>query len=186
MPKVTFVKKARRDYLTYGIKKGESYYWWKFRFGARHVSKTYPKPQELTQSDFLKSVYDIQEEVDKISGEDTDDLESQVSCITDEIRNLASEQEDKRSNMPDQLQDSGSGEMLQNRADSLNEWADELENVDLSIDTDEFLEEATEENEEETDPDTKKKLIEEAVEQKKQDKLEELISELTGCSYNGE
>ena len=35
--------------------------------------------------------------------------------------------------MPDHLQDCGTGEMLQNRVDSVTEMADELENIDLSI-----------------------------------------------------
>jgi len=35
MPRVHFVKKARRDYPDDDIKKDESYYWWKFRFDVR-------------------------------------------------------------------------------------------------------------------------------------------------------
>jgi len=31
MPKVHFVKAARKDYPGDSVLKGESYYWWKFR-----------------------------------------------------------------------------------------------------------------------------------------------------------
>ena len=36
MPRVHFVKKARKDYPSTGIQKGDSYYWWQFRYGGTH------------------------------------------------------------------------------------------------------------------------------------------------------
>jgi hypothetical protein len=136
MTQAHFVKKARKDYPSAGIKKGDSYYYWEFRFGGLHRSKIAPKRSQLTQSEFLGRIYDIEDRISNISGDTASDLQSQAEEIASEIRELAEEQEDKRSNMPDQLQDSAAGELLQNRADSCNEMADELENIDFDAPND--------------------------------------------------
>lgn len=46
-----FVKKAAKDHPDINVKKGESYYWWKFgRFGATYKSKRKPSLKQLTQT----------------------------------------------------------------------------------------------------------------------------------------
>ena len=159
MPKVTFVKSARKADERYGIAVGDSYYWWAFRYGGTHKSKTPPKPSQLTQSDFLSQIYAFQES--PIEAESFDDLQSAVDDRISELEQLRDECEEKRSNMPDQLQDSGSGLTLQNRYDSLDEMINDLQAIDL------------EDNEEWSD---------EEREQELQNKLEEL----NDVSYNGE
>jgi len=57
MTQVNKVKCARRDYPEEGIKKGESYYWWKFRHGPRMMSKSYPKKSQITQNPHLAKLY---------------------------------------------------------------------------------------------------------------------------------
>jgi hypothetical protein len=52
MARAHFVKKARKAIPGTDIKKGDSYYWWKFRFGGKRTSKTAPKASQLTQSEF--------------------------------------------------------------------------------------------------------------------------------------
>jgi hypothetical protein len=59
VPKVNFVKAAAKDNRV--AKKGESYYWWKFRYGSKHMSKTPPRPSQLTQSDFLSRQMELEE-----------------------------------------------------------------------------------------------------------------------------
>ncbi len=54
MARAHFVKKARKDNPAAGIKAGDSYYWWKFRRGGKHYSKTAPRPSQLTQSEYLR------------------------------------------------------------------------------------------------------------------------------------
>jgi hypothetical protein len=132
MPQVHHVKSARKENPV--AKVGEPYYWWKFRYGGKHYSKTYPKPSQLTQSEFLIQVYEIQEELDALNPEDVVDLESQVQEIASRIRDIGSEQEDKRYNMPDSLQDSENGQLLEQRAYDCEAWASELESVDFSVD----------------------------------------------------
>lgn len=123
MPRVHFVKKAQKNYGE--IKKGQSYYWWKFRYADKSRSLTYPKPQQLTRSAFWSQIYDLQDELNGVDNKDA------LEDIVNRIRDLAVEQDEKRMNMPDQLQDIGSGETLMNRQEALDEWADELEELDI-------------------------------------------------------
>jgi len=129
MAHVHFVKKAQKDNSV--VKKGESYYWWKFRFGGRHVSKTHPRPSQLTQSEYLSTAYALQEQIEDISI-DPSDLQAAVDelrSVADEVRNLGEEQEGKIGNMPDSLQDSDTAQMLQSRAEACEEVAGELESA---------------------------------------------------------
>lgn len=130
MPKVNHVKCARKAIPSAGIEVGQPYYWWKFRFGGKHVSKTYPKPSQLTQSEFLSSIYDINDRLENI---DADNVRDEVPAIIEELENIASELEDKLGNMPDSLQQAPTGELLQNRIDAVNDMKDELENIDLDV-----------------------------------------------------
>jgi hypothetical protein len=129
-----FVKKARRAYKADGIKKGESYWWWKFRYGDKHRSKTQPKASQLTQSEFLSTLYGIQEQIADLLPDE--DLKASVEGVAEELRNLGSECEDKRSNMPDSLQDSETGVLLEERASACESAADELEAIDFDYDED--------------------------------------------------
>jgi hypothetical protein len=104
MAKVHLVT-ARKDYPLYGIKKGNSYYWWKFNYGPKIRSKTAPKPSQLIRSEFLSTVEEIQEELISCSDQDT------LNDIISRIRELSEEQSEKRSNMPENFQDVGSGEL---------------------------------------------------------------------------
>jgi len=157
--RVHYVKKARKDYPDAGIKKGESYYWWKFRYGGIRRSKTPPTRQQLTQSEFLQQVYDIEDSIDDMevcmevlfgdSNEVEQEMETRIQHIVDEIEQLRDECQEKLDNMPEQLQEtSDAGILLQERIDALDNWIDEIESIDTSIDenlSEEELEERVEE-----------------------------------------
>lgn len=49
----------------------------------------------------------------------------------EEARDIAQEQQDKFDNMPSQLQDGETGQLLQARADACNDWADAIEAVEI-------------------------------------------------------
>lgn len=134
MPRVHFVKKARKDIDGSDIKKGESYYWWKFRYGGKHVSRTPPKASQLTQSDYLAQIYDIEDEIASLSA--SEDLKDTAEDLASRFRDLASECEDKLNNMPESLQQGSTGELLQERADACNSAADEFEAIDFEYDPD--------------------------------------------------
>ena len=163
MARLHFVKKARKDYKDEGIKKGESYFWWKFRFGSKQRQKTRPRQSQLTQSEFLGAIYDINDRLSDISSSNLEEAREERDSIVSELQDLASEQEDRQSNMPDSLQYSPTGEMLEERANYCNEFADELDGIDLDL----------EKEEGESDEDF-------------ESRVEEAISELQGCEYQGE
>jgi hypothetical protein len=160
MPRVHIVKRARKAIPEAGIAVGDTYYWWKTRrpgarSGIRRVSKTYPKQSELTASDFWKSVYQLQESMAAPDGGFTDasELESSRDDWANEARQIGEEQQDKFDNMPEGLQQGSTGEMLQERAQACEAWADEIERVEIpdreSFDTDEDFYEALRETFEE-------------------------------------
>lgn len=140
MARVHFVKHARKDYPEAGIAKGDSYYWWKFPYGPKNKSKNRPTRQQLTQSDFLRQVYDIQDKFGELTTES--DFESEVDFFYAEIEVLRDEVGERLDAMPEHLQDtSTSGELLQERIDALENWLDAIQNVDLDGDPEEVLEE---------------------------------------------
>jgi hypothetical protein len=137
MTKVHMVKHARKNYPEHGIVKGDTYYWWQFAFRPKQFSKTPPKPAQLTQSAFLQSLYEIQDRIRNLSPETVQDLSSELEEIINDIENLRDEQEEKRNNMPEQLQESNSGELLQERYDGLDSWISELQSIDLDFEPEE-------------------------------------------------
>ncbi len=129
MARAHHVNKARKDNPV--AKAGESYYWWKFRFGGRHYSKTEPKASQLTQSPYLSVIYSCEEQWENLDdptgldpeqwdvgyivtwlGEIADSMES----IKDELYELVAQYEEAAENMEeyfsgaervDQLRDAG-------------------------------------------------------------------------------
>lgn len=141
MPKVHTVRKARKPIPSAGVAVGDTYYYWFTRttvgksfISHRHVSKTYPKPSQLTQSEFYRSLLETEESLS--TPDNLADLETfadEVETAAEEIDNLADEQEDKRDNMPDSLQDSETGSLLETRAESCRELVEALRNAASSV-----------------------------------------------------
>jgi len=129
-----FVKKARKDNINAGVKKGESYWWWQFAFSSKSYSKTQPTRQQLTRSAFWQSMYAIEDMIGNVSIED--DFQGVIDDIKAEIEVLSDECQNSLDNMPEQLQQAPSGEMLQNRIDELSSMVSDLENIDVEVDDD--------------------------------------------------
>ena len=171
MARANFVKKARKDYPEHGIKKGESYYWWKFNFSkTRHFSKTSPTRTQLTHSGFLQSVYAIEDRINEFqSTSSLDSIEGDIEDTVNEIENLKDECKESLGNMPEALQESSSsGQMLAERIEALENWVSELQGIDLGL---EDL------NGEDTTKEDKDKLRDE--------RFGEIIGELSDCYYQG-
>ena len=145
MPRVYSVKKAQKDNPV--VKAGEPYYWWKFAFGPKRYSKTYPKRSQLTQSNFLSQFYDLQDGLNMT----LENLEDDIESLTSDLQMLRDECEESLFNMPEHLQDtSDSGMLLTERMENLDCAIDEISTIDLSMedidgDEDDRLEEITEE-----------------------------------------
>lgn len=127
MPRVTHVKKARKDNPV--CKKGESYYWWKFRYGGKRYSLTYPKQSQLTQSPYYANLYDLQDTIANADCSNNDEFESLRDQTSESLREFGQECQDSLDNMPDSLQYSPTGELLQERVDACESAADEVDNL---------------------------------------------------------
>lgn len=137
MPRVNYVKKARNDNPV--AKAGEPYYWWKFRHGGKHYSKTRPRQSQLTQSDKKSRAYAAAEALEDISiGEDStlDDLKEQLESIASDVGEIAEEYRESIQNMPESLQESDTAQLCEENAENLDSWQSEIEQALDSIDED--------------------------------------------------
>lgn len=133
MPRVHKVKSAKKDYPNFGISKGDSYYWWKFRYGMAIKSLKPPRASQLTQSPFLGELYDIQDEIGSLSADEYEGLSDPINEIVDRITALGDQCQESLDNMPDSLQYSPTGELLQERIDAMEGWAEEIDGIDTSV-----------------------------------------------------
>lgn len=132
MARANFVKRANKDYPKHGIKKGDSYYWWKFKGGSKQYSKERPSRSQLTQPGFLSQLYAIEDRIGSFVAEDKDSFESFKEDILQEIENLKDETQESLDNMPEHLQEtSTSGQLLAERIEALEGWHSEIENVEV-------------------------------------------------------
>ena len=120
-------RKAAKDYPDHGIAKGDLYYYTKIKTGPRSSrvlrSKEPFKRSQLTSSEFLGQLYDIEDSLAALTdiGEARDLAES--------LRELGQEQQDKLDNMPEGLQESETGELLRTRAEGCEAAADSIEEI---------------------------------------------------------
>lgn len=125
MPRV-HEKKARKNYPDAGIKKGDTYYSWSFRYGGKYKSLTPPRPSQLTQSKMSGALAAAEGLEDSIKSATTpQDLVDALNQAAEEIKAVAEEYEDSLGNMP--TQEGGVAEAMQEKIDGLTEWGDALE-----------------------------------------------------------
>ncbi len=133
MPRVTHVKKARKDNPV--CKKGESYYWWQFAFSPKSFSLTRPRDSQLTRSAYYSTLYAIQEQIEDTTVENADELQSVADDAQSALAELRDETEEKLSNMTEHgLENTPTGEMIQERVDALESALQELECIDTDFD----------------------------------------------------
>jgi hypothetical protein len=159
MAHAIFVKKARKDYPKEGIKKGDSYWHWAFAFGPKCKSKTQPTRSQLTRSAFLGTLWGIEDGLgDRFKGiVSSEDIQSGIDDLISEIEELKDETEGSLDNMPEQLKDADSGQLLQERIDGLESWISELDSIDTDI-------------------------YDELTDEEKQTRIEEIIEEIQNTS----
>lgn len=136
MARANFVKKARKDYPEHGVKKGESYWWWKFNFSRiKYISKEKPSRSQLTQSSFFSTLWAIEDGMgERFAGHVcSDDIQNELDNLISEIEELRDEVQGNKDNMPYQLQESDTGQMLQERVEGLENWINELNGIDTSM-----------------------------------------------------
>jgi len=167
-----------------GIPKGSHYWWWKFAYREAIRSLTRPKPSQLTQSAFVSEALSIQEDLEALGTEDVREG-IDLSDYVDRIRELGDQASDSLGNMPDSLQSSPTAELLQNRSDNMEQWADNLESVDMDVDEDSLREDAEKEAQDRDDWDPadgadNSDLIEDILDEKIDERAQEILNELEG------
>jgi hypothetical protein len=140
MPRVHHVKKARKANRNLGIKKGQEYWWWKNRLpgraaGVKRVSLTRPTLAQTTGNPFTRSLLEFSERLAGLNEDmEADEIKETINSVAEEVRSLAEEQQEKFDNMPDGLQQGPTGELLEERREALEAYADALENIDVDED----------------------------------------------------
>ena len=145
MPKVTKTT-ARKDSpkACPQAKAGQVYYWWRTRLkghrsGMTRCSLSYPKKSQLTRSEYVGAVLGISEDMESATAENVEEFNALRDEWAQQVRDIASEQDDKLSNMPDGLRYSDTGYLLEERRDACQAWADAIEAVEVEhIERDEF------------------------------------------------
>lgn len=177
MPRVHH-RRARKDYPDQGIQKGDLYYYTKMKTGPRSSrvlrSKTPFKRSQLTNSDYLGELYEIEDDLAALASVDD------ANDIAERFRNLGQEQQDKLDNMPEGLQEGDTGQMIQERAEACENAADEIETLADSWDHDTARQEVIDEADEE-DGELDEGQIEDRI-QEKADAILEQIKEITAES----
>lgn len=122
MGKVTHVKKSRKEFTCSKCRQvipvGSEYYRGELNFQSPIIrcSKCGLQSWEVTTSDYQLRIGEILYRLD-----DNYDLSS-IDCVDEiisELNDISSELEDKLGNMPESLQDSDSGTLLQDRIDCI-------------------------------------------------------------------
>jgi hypothetical protein len=131
MARAYYVKSARKD--NPAVKKGQPYWWWKFRYGGKRYSATRPRPSQLTSSPYYSAIRQMIEFVEdsEFPVGDTDQLETVRDDLTTQLQELLDETQDALDNMPEQLQD---GSVLQERVEALESAISEVEDVEAPDD----------------------------------------------------
>ncbi len=136
MPRVNRVEKSRKDQgqcskCSKPLPAGSAYLYWEFRYGGRRVRclDCPPRRQDLTQSAFFQSLYDIEDAVQEIA--DWEDLEGVIGMIEE----LSDECQDSLDSMPQQLQEDS---IPQRRIDALEDFKMEFENLSDPEDEDDL------------------------------------------------
>ncbi len=134
MARAHFVAKARKDNPV--AMKGESYWWWKFRFGPKRYSKEPPKRWMLTQSNFYSQLWQLEDsyETEVSNAKDLQEIDDLIHQMIDDLEALMDECQESLDNMPEALQEASmSGEILQERIEGLESWVSELQSIELDM-----------------------------------------------------
>lgn len=132
MPKLHHVMHARKAQPANGIEKGDSYYWWEFRNGGKHVSKTRPRRSQLTQSEFYAAMWEAEDSLTEAVSltSDKDGILEALNSALDTVRDQMDSCADKVSNMESAFPNgSPTIDLVQQRADRCEEIVDELERL---------------------------------------------------------
>lgn len=144
MAKVHHVKRAYKNYMRHGIRRGSEYWWWSSRrktsggiVSTKHFSKVPPKQSQLTASSYKRAYWLLVEQLDKDVSNSLGNIGAAsevLSVAADHFASLMHEQRDKLDNMPQHLQQSPSAELLRSRFEQCQSVVDSLTDNSRRID----------------------------------------------------
>lgn len=107
MSKVNHTK-AGKDYPEHDIKKGDMYYWWQNFRCPRQISKTCPKPSQVTANSKLSAVYGISENLEEQASKlgSPGDLIDLLETSASDARDVAEEYRETAENIREAFSDS--------------------------------------------------------------------------------
>lgn len=118
------------------IKAGDEYYEWKFKHAEpsrQHKTHGAPRQSQLCNgkmSGVYAAVEGVEDDIKAArNSRDIGGLADVLNSAAEEVRNVKDEYESGLSNMPDSLQQSSTGEQIQEKIDALETFADELESA---------------------------------------------------------
>lgn len=149
------------------INVGESYWTWCFYGGQPIYSKTKPRQSQLTNNSFKQELYSIQESVEDFSPEDPDEVGEFVEELISNLEELRDTCQESFDNIPEQLQEGNSGQILQERIENLDDVIYNLENIDTEFSS-------------ELDESEKDGMSQEEWERQEEDEREEWIADKIG------
>lgn len=149
------------------INVGESYWTWCFYGGQLIYSKTKPRQSQLTNNSFKQELYSIQESIEDFSPEDPDDVGVFVEELISNLEELRDTCQESFDNIPEQLQEGNSGQILQERIENLDDVISNLENIDTEFSS-------------ELDESEKDGMSQEEWERQEEDEREEWIADKIG------
>lgn len=164
------------------IKPGQAFYTWEKRFGGKsylHVEHGFPKPSMLSN----RKTAVIEDAIGDFptTAESIEDIQSAMTDVAEQAREVGQEYESSADNMPENLQQGYQAEQMREVAQELESWADEVEQWEPEAD-------------EPTEDDAREALEAEASEDEKessepteddiQQKLDELRSDWLDTELN--
>lgn len=134
MAKVQVIQKSRKEYKCNKCRQlipvGSKYFKGEINFGSTIIrcAKCGLQSWEVTTSDYILSVGEIVYNWRDNYSLSDDDVVDQIADALEDVRN---DQEERYENMPENLQSSPDGELLQERIDALDSVIDDLQSIDI-------------------------------------------------------
>ena len=136
MARVNTVQKSRKEKVCGRCGKtipvGSKYFYVDFCSGRTAVrcESCGFKRSETTENYYLQSVYGLQEDYEeRLHNSTGEDLEDIKNDLVSDLENLRDECQERFDNIPEQLQDGDAGQLLQERIDSLDEVASDVDST---------------------------------------------------------
>lgn len=132
---VHFVEKARKDHFDASgellVKKGQSYYWWKWAWRNRTISLKKPTPEQLDLYPYTvsKAWSELQSNC-----QNAIDCEEYDSDLLQELEEFRDERQTAYDNLSEYFPEHPSLEEMQNVLDEIDEMVSELENLEENED----------------------------------------------------